>query len=313
MTARDASIFVACSCSPAGSPPACVLTGRMRESATKPARRAPAPGAGRRDAGTAPAGRARHAADFSRVAERTVPAVANISSQQVVRRQNSPFANDPFFQFFFGDADDIFGSRRGVESSLGSGVIVSADGYILTNNHVVAGESRPHLAASSSDVTVALADKREMPAHDRRRRSGDRPGAAEDRRAATCRRFRGATRRKLKVAEWVLAIGNPFQLNQTVTLGIVSARRPHQSRHLGLRGLHPDRRRDQPGQLRRRAGQRARRAGRHQHGRSSARAAATRASASPCSSNLARRVVNDLQQYGEVRRGSIGYVGRSRR
>ena len=71
---------------------------------------------------------------------------------------------------------------------------------------------------------------------------------------------------KLKVAEWVLAIGNPFQLNQTVTLGIVSAL----GRSLGgsardLRGLHPDRRRDQPRQLRRRAGQRARRADRHQH------------------------------------------------
>jgi len=66
--------------------------------------------------------------DFSRVAEGTVPAVVNISSLQVVRRQNSPFANDPFFQFFFGDPDDVFGPRRGVERSLGSGVVVTQDG-----------------------------------------------------------------------------------------------------------------------------------------------------------------------------------------
>ena len=72
---------------------------------------------------------------------------------------------------------------------------------------------------------------------------------------------------KLKVAEWVLAIGNPFQLNQTVTLGIVSATGTQPRRHArDLRGLHPDRRGDQPGQLGRRAGQRARRADRHQHG-----------------------------------------------
>ena len=65
----------------------------------------------------------------------------------------------------------------------------------------------------------------------------------------------------------MLAIGNPFQLNQTVTLGIVSATgRSLEGRLADLRGLHPDRRGDQSGQLRRRAGQRARRADRHQHG-----------------------------------------------
>jgi S1-C subfamily serine protease len=101
--------------------------------------------------------------DFTGVAERAVPAVANISSTQVVRRPNSPFANDPFFRYFFGDQDDAFGSRRGVESSLGSGVIISGDGYILTNNHVVTGEQQ-RISLRDIDITVALSDKREMPA-----------------------------------------------------------------------------------------------------------------------------------------------------
>ena len=97
--------------------------------------------------------------DFSRVAERTVPAVVNISATQIVRRQ---VPRDPFFTFF-GGAEDFFGSRRGVENSLGSGVIVTSDGYILTNNHVVTGEDR-RVTIEQLDVTVALSDKREVAA-----------------------------------------------------------------------------------------------------------------------------------------------------
>src|SRR5688500_15443599 len=159
--------------------------------------------------------------DFSRVAEQTVPAVANISSLQVMRRQNSPFANDPFFQFFFGDGD-ITGPRRGVERSLGSGVIVSSDGLVLTNNHVVAGESGRLSLRQLPAVSVALADKREVqativgvdPATDLALLKID---------AGRLPTIPWGDSSKLKVAEWVLAIGNPFQLNQTVTLGIVSA------------------------------------------------------------------------------------------
>src|SRR5262249_21514384 len=77
------------------------------------------------------------AIDFTRVAGQAVKGVANISSLQVSRGSNSPFAADPFFRYFFGDQDDVFGSRDRRSLSLGSGVIISADGYVVTNNHVV--------------------------------------------------------------------------------------------------------------------------------------------------------------------------------
>ena len=112
---------------------------------------------------------------------------------------------------------------------------------------------------------------------------------------------------KLKVAEWVLAIGNPFQLNQTVTLGIVSAIGRANIGVAGIRGLHPDRRGDQPGQLRRRADQRARRADRHQHGDLLSESGGYQGVGFAVPSNLARRIVDDLIKYGEVRRGSIGH------
>jgi Do/DeqQ family serine protease len=139
--------------------------------------------------------------------------VPNISSTQVVRTSNSPFMNDPFFREFFG-GDSLFGYRDRLQQSLGSGVIVSDDGYVLTNHHVV-GDAR-------ADVAVTLPDKREMRAKivgiDE---ATDLAVLKIDARNLPALSWGDSSR--LKVAEWVLAIGNPFGLNQTVTLGIVSA------------------------------------------------------------------------------------------
>jgi serine protease Do len=151
--------------------------------------------------------------DFTRVASQAVKAVANISSVQVVRRRNTPYLEDPFFRYFFGD-QDMFGGPSRRSLSLGSGVVVSADGYVVTNSHVV-GEN-------VARVTIALADKREIegtivgtdPATDIALLKVDVTGLPV---------VPWGDSSRLQVGEWVLAIGSPFQLSQTVTAGIVSA------------------------------------------------------------------------------------------
>jgi serine protease Do len=240
--------------------------------------------------------------DFSRVAERTVPAVVNISATQVVRRQ---LPRDPFFSFF-GGGDDVFGSRRGVENSLGSGVIVSSDGYILTNNHVVTGEADRRITIEQLDVTVALNDKREVPAQV----VGTDPAtdlALLKINARDLATMPWGDSSKLKVAEWVLAIGNPYQLNQTVTLGIVSALGRN---NLGVSSYEDFIQTDaaiNPGNS----------GGALVNSRGElvgintvifSQSGGYQGIGFAVSSNLAKRVVNDLQQFQEVRRGSIGPI-----
>ncbi len=145
--------------------------------------------------------------DFTQIAARSAPAIVNISAVQLYR----PRFRDPFFGRIFGDDDMFLPPQRG--ESAGSGVIISADGYVLTNNHVI-GEN-------AQQVTVILSDKRERPAK--------LVGVDPDTDLALLRideknlpTVPWGDSNNLRVAEWVLAIGNPYQLGQTVTLGIVS-------------------------------------------------------------------------------------------
>lgn len=150
------------------------------------------------------------------VVEKVLPAVVNIYSARVVRSAESgptsPFFFDPFFREFFGwGAPDRPRERR--EQSLGSGVIVSADGYLLTNNHVIEG---------ATEIRVSLADRREMKAH----LVGTDPRTdiavlrVDEKNLPT---LVIADSDKVKAGQFVLAVGNPFGLGQTVTMGIVSA------------------------------------------------------------------------------------------
>jgi serine protease Do len=284
-----------------------VLTGRMRtasETRAEVESVAQAPGAARPAAPAASAPQTVSAGpDFTRVAAQAVKGVANISSITVVRqRQASPFPDDEFFRYFFGDSD-MFAPRDRRSMSLGSGVIISPDGYIVTNNHVI-GEN---VRASSAEVTASLPDKREV----RGKIIGTDPAtdiALVKVNVAGLPPLPWGDSTQLKVGEWVLAIGSPFQLSQTVTAGIVSATGRAQ---LGFADYEDFIQTDaaiNPGNS----------GGALLNTRGEligintgifSQSGGYQGIGFAVPSNLARRVVSDLMAYGEVRRGSIGYIG----
>ena len=158
-------------------------------------------------------------ASFADLTEQLQPSVVNISTRQSVEVNRNPFAGTPFA--------DMFNNRRGGDneperreaSSLGSGFVISADGFVVTNNHVVSPDNRARL----EEITVTMPDGTEYEA--------ELVGADAQSDLAVLKikssepfpfvRFGDSS--QTRVGEWVVAIGNPFGLGGTVTSGIVSA------------------------------------------------------------------------------------------
>jgi serine protease DegQ len=143
--------------------------------------------------------------------EQSMPAVVNISTSTKVKMQENPLMNDPVFRRFFNIPNN---PRQQQKNSLGSGVIIDKDqGYVLTNNHVI---------DKADKITVTLSDGRQLNA----KLLGTDPEAdvaVIQIPADNLTALKVADSSQLKVGDFVVAIGNPFGLGQTVTSGIVSA------------------------------------------------------------------------------------------
>jgi len=147
---------------------------------------------------------------FAPLVKQAAPAVVNIYAKRIVAARSSPFENDPFFRQFFGDRGQ---TRTRVQNSLGSGVILSADGIVVTNYHVVGDATEIRVVLNDRrefDAQVMLSDQEADLAVLRLEGAEDMPFLA----------LRDSS--EVEVGELVLAIGNPFGVGQTVSSGIVS-------------------------------------------------------------------------------------------
>ena len=150
---------------------------------------------------------------YATAVDKASPAVVNINTAKVVTVRPHPFFDDPAFRQFFGGGNNLITPRKRVETSLGSGVIMSEQGYILTNHHVIQGADAIQVSLQDgrmvqakvvgsdpeTDVAVLKIDLKTLPVMTL--------GHSDN----------------LRVGDVVLAIGNPFGVGQTVTMGIVSA------------------------------------------------------------------------------------------
>ena len=162
-----------------------------------------------RQATTVPGVPAR-AASYNDAVRKAVPAVVNIFTSKEIKTPLHPFLNDPLFRDFFGNRLENEPQR---EASLGSGVIVSSKGYILTNHHLI---------EAADEIEVALADGKKL----RARIVGSDPDtdlAVLQVEGGSLPAITFGEADALRVGDVVLAIGNPFRVGQTVTMGIVSA------------------------------------------------------------------------------------------
>ncbi|MHB8535474.1 MAG: Do family serine endopeptidase [Sulfuricaulis sp.] len=150
---------------------------------------------------------------YALAVDRASPAVVNINTAKVVTVHSQPFFDDPVFRQFFGDADNLIRPHKRVETSLGSGVIMSEQGYILTNHHVIQGADKIQVSLQDGRITEAKV-------------VGSDPDTDVAVLKIGLKKLPVITlghSDNLHVGDVVLAIGNPFGVGQTVTMGIVSA------------------------------------------------------------------------------------------
>ena len=166
---------------------------------------------------------------IAKIVKEASPAVVNIDTEAMVQRSFSPFPDDPFFREFFGDRFDRF-SREVPMRGKGSGFIVTGDGYILTNNHVVDGPD-------NMTIEVTLSDGRSFPA----RVVGKDPSydlAVIKIDSSDLPKVKMGEYDRIEVGEWVIAIGNPYGFESSVTVGVVSAKnRSVRARNLNFDGF----------------------------------------------------------------------------
>jgi Do/DeqQ family serine protease len=163
-----------------------------------------------------PQARAEISLSFAPVVKRAAPAVVNVYAQRKVQGASNPFFDDPFFRRFFGGQLPGMGPPgERIQRSLGSGVIVDPSGIVVTNHHVIEGADQIRVALSDKrefDAEVLLRDQRSDLAVLRLKDAHERFPAIE---------FGDSD--EIEVGDFVLAIGDPFGVGQTVTQGIVSA------------------------------------------------------------------------------------------
>jgi len=153
-----------------------------------------------------------HILSYNNILKNVKTSVVNISTQKSINPQSQPMMNDPFFRQFFGGGQMVPQDR--IQRSLGSGVIISKDGYIVTNNHVVDG-------ADKIKVTIA-GDKKEYVAK-LIGKDAKSDIAIIKIKAKNLNAIKIYNSDKVKVGDVVFAIGNPFGVGETITQGIVSA------------------------------------------------------------------------------------------
>jgi Do/DeqQ family serine protease len=152
---------------------------------------------------------------FAPVVKKAAPAVVNVYVRHRVEQTVSPFFDDPFFGKLFGERFGI--PRERIQNSLGSGVLASPDGVVVTNNHVIQG-------SGEAEITVALSDGREFPAKViLKDEQSDLAVLRLDAKGVEFPSIAFSDSDSLEVGDLVLAIGDPFGVGQTVTSGIISA------------------------------------------------------------------------------------------